>query len=211
MNSVPQLPSLLDSVPQLPMEPLSTRIDDAKAFLKENPDEKIAHVADKFCLHHTTLYSSIAHDKKPVSNIKKGGQNKILDEDQVGAVHKFIRSLLAYGIQPTHDVVYNAIVNLKRVQDPEKKSPTQRWFRGWWKTSNLHKIKTKPLAFVRFTAAQEKDVKTWFVDYRNVLKELEIKSKKDIINFDEAGFRVGCMKGRDIIVPADVLQVIILI
>ena len=63
---------------------------------------------------------------------------------------------------------------------------------------------TKPLAHIRFTAAQEKDVKIWFNDYKKALVTLEIKNKKNIINFDEAEFCVGCMKGYKIIVPLDV-------
>lgn len=104
-------------------------------------------------------------------------------------------------------MVFGAIISLKHAQNPEKKPPTERWFRKWWDANELHKIKTKPLALVRFTAAEEKDVKTWFVDYKQALRTVGIKNKKDIINFDEAGFRVGCMKGHEILVPLDVLEV----
>ena len=188
---------------------LQTRISDAKTFLLENPDERTACAAQIFKIRPTTLYSSIATDKKSSSSAKsaRGGQNKILEEHQVKAIHHFIRSLLAQGIQPSHGVVFNAIVSLKRGQNPESSGPTLRWFRTWWKKNNLHKIKTKPLAMIRFTAAQEKDIQAWFVDYRQALKTLQIKTKKNIVNFDEAGFRVGCMKGHQILAPTDVLEV----
>lgn len=186
---------------------LQTRIHDAKAFVKNNPDTKIAHVANMFTLPHTTLYSAISRDKKPVPSAQRGGYNQILEKHQVEAIHKFIRSLLVYGIQPTFGVIFNAIVGLKHAQNPEKKKPSERWFRIWWKEHNLHKIKTKSIAMVWFTAAQEKDVHAWFVDDRKVIKSLRIKSKKDIINFDEARFKVSCMKGHDILVPADILEV----
>ena len=201
---------------------LQTRISDAKTFLLENPDERTACAAQIFKIRPTTLYSSIATDKKSSfsdmkssSNKKssssaksaRGGQNKILEEHQVKAIHHFIRSLLAQGIQPSHGVVFNAIVGLKRGQNPESSGPTLRWFRTWWKKNNLHKIKTKPLAMIQFTAAQEKDIQAWFVDYRQALKTLQIKTKKNIVNFDEAGFRVGCMKGHQILAPTDVLEV----
>ena len=108
---------------------LQTRISDAKTFLLENPDERTACAAQIFKIRPTTLYSSIATDKKSsfsdmksFSNKKssssaksaRGGQNKILEEHQVKAIHHFIRSLLAQGIKPSHGVVFNAIVNLKR-------------------------------------------------------------------------------------------------
>lgn len=187
--------------------PLEARINDAKAFLKENPGKKIAHAARKFEIHLSTLYSAIARDKNPRVPKKRGGQNKILGTHQVEALQIFIRSLLAYDIQPSPGVVFNAILRLKRSQNPGKKDPTRRWFNAWWKSSNLHMIKPQPLAVDGLTAAQEKDVRTWFRDYKRVLKTLSIKNKKDIINFDEAGFRVGCMKGHKLIVPKDISTV----
>ena len=68
-------------------------------------------------------------------------------------------------------------------------------------------IKSKPLAVDCFTATQEKDVKAWFSDYKQILKTLPIKNKKNIINFDGAGFRVGCKKGYKLIVPDNISTV----
>lgn len=197
----------MDSVTPHSAKSLQRRINEAKAVLREHPDKKIAHVADTFQLHHQTLYASIRRDKTRGSGAKRGGQNKILGEHEAEAIHKYVRSLIAYGIQPSQAVVFNAIVALKRAQDPEKKPPTQRWFRTWWKESSLYKITTKPLATVRFTAALEKDIKSWFSDYRQILMTLRIKDRKNLINFDPAGLRVGCMKGDEIVVPTDVSEV----
>ncbi|OXV09209.1 hypothetical protein Egran_03031 [Elaphomyces granulatus] len=55
----------------------------------------------------------------------------------------------------------------------------------------------------RFTAQQENDVRKWFKKYQSTLKEYNIK-RKNVINFDEAGFRVGCSKGQFILVPDDI-------
>ncbi|MCJ1464295.1 hypothetical protein MMC07_002908 [Pseudocyphellaria aurata] len=42
---------------------------------------------------------------------------------------------------------------------------------------------------VRFTAAQNKDIQTWFVNYKQALRALDIGTDgKRVINFDEAGF-----------------------
>ncbi|MCJ1267187.1 hypothetical protein MMC22_007072 [Lobaria immixta] len=153
-----------------------------------------------FELSHSTLYNSLAYDKKPKSRArggKHGGQNKILKEHQEKVVKQFIQSLPMYSIKPSYDVVYNAIVSLKHAQNPRKKAPMKRC---------LHKIKTKPIAAVWFTAAQEKDVKAWFIGYQKVFKALKIRDKKNVINFDKAGFRVGCMKGHEIFVPIDIKE-----
>jgi hypothetical protein len=76
----------------------------------------------------------------------------------------------------------------------------------WWKANGLHKIKSKPLAVVRLTAQQEKDVIKWFEKYRATLSQYNIK-RRNIVNFDEAGFRVGCAKGQWILVPEDIQEV----
>lgn len=154
------------------------------------------------------MYNLLAHDKSKAraKKGKYGRQNKILKEYEEKAVEHFIRSLLMYSIQPSYEVVYNDVVSLKRAQNPGRKAPTKRWFSKWWRTQSLHKIKTKPIAAVRFTAAQDKNVKAWFSGYEKVLKALGIRDKKNI-NFDEAGFRVGCMKEHEILVPINIKEV----
>lgn len=181
---------------------LATRLNNAKQFLLENPTETVACAARIFNLSRTTLTSSV----KRGTRRSKGGENRILQEHHTKAVHDFIRSLLAYGIQPTHEVVFAAIRSLKQGEDPDFDGPSERWFQLWWKANKLHKIKTKPLAVVRYSAAQESDVRIWFEEYRQVLRDLKIVHRRNIINFDEAGFRIGCMKGHEILVPADVKE-----
>ena len=114
--------------------------------------------------------------------------------------------MLAYGIQPTHQLVYNAICNLKRAHDPNFKAPSLGWFSGWWKQNGLHKIKAKPLAVIRLTAQQEQEVVRWFKGYRTTIQRYNIK-RRNVINFDEAGFRVGCPKGQYLLVLLDILEV----
>ena len=60
---------------------------------------------------------------------------------------------------------------------------------------------------MRLTAAQKSDIQLWFEGYRRVLMELGTKSRKNIINFDETGFRIGYMKGHDLLVPDDITEV----
>ena len=79
---------------------LGSTLTDAKKFLKDNSTE-------------TT----------------RGGQNKILEPHQEKAIHDFIRSLLLHDLRPTHDLVFNAIVSLKRLQNPKYSDPTKRSYR----------------------------------------------------------------------------------
>ena len=69
-------PNQLDDIP--------TRIQRAKAFLHENPDEQPITAARIYKLQPTTLWSSLT---RPESSGIRGGQNKILQEHQKQAIH----------------------------------------------------------------------------------------------------------------------------
>ncbi len=184
---------------------LSTRIRKAKEFLQENPDEQTITVAWIYNIGKTTLRSSISR-RPAVSD--RGRQNKILQEHQQKALHQFIQSLLACQIQSTYQLIFNAICNLKHAQnlDSDFKAPSLGWFSGWWKMNDLHKIKTKPLAVICLTAQWEEEIIQWFRRYQATIKKYGIK-RKNIMNFDEADFHVGCSKGQYLLVPIDILEV----
>lgn len=65
-----------------------------------------------FNLQARTLHSFIASKKTPTGP-GSGGHNKILEKYQVEAIHQFIWLLLTYSIQPSHRVVFGAIITLK--------------------------------------------------------------------------------------------------
>ena len=111
---------------------------------------------------------------------------------------------MIHGIPPTHHIAFNAIISLRKAH--KLKALSRRWFRSWWKRSNLHKIKTKLLPMVRFEAAEESGVIKWFNSYKEVLRELKIRRRRNILNFDEAAFRIGCMNGQEIYVPMEIKQ-----
>jgi hypothetical protein len=46
----------------------------------------------------------------------------------------------------------------------------------------------------------------WFIAYKEVLDKYQFQAK-DIYNFDETGFRVGCARGTKVIVLIDVKEV----
>lgn len=108
--------------------PIALRMENAKKFLVENPTQSKAVAARIFNVDVKTLILSM---RRPSSGKQVGGRNKILEDRQVRAIHPFIRSLLAHRIQPTHEVVFSAILSLKRAQNPTYRGPTRRWFRGW--------------------------------------------------------------------------------
>ena len=90
-------------------QPLAVRIVNAKKFLLKNPNETKTCAARISNLSMETISSSIRRQ----SGSQCGGHNQVLDAHQIRAIHDFIRSLLAHGIQSTHDLVFSAIRSLK--------------------------------------------------------------------------------------------------
>jgi hypothetical protein len=86
----------------------------------------------------------------------------------------------------------------------ESNSFTRRWFSTWWKNNDLHKIKIKLITVVRYFATQESDVEQWFVNYRNILQELNIIRFRNIWNFDETDFRVNSMSKENILMSKNI-------
>jgi hypothetical protein len=87
-------------------------------------------------------------------------------------------------------------------------APSYRWFQGFMKDHpELFKtLKTKPIALVRVTAADYEEVKDWFRGFREFCEKINVQPG-NILNFDEAGFRVGVAPREEIIVPAYVKEV----
>jgi hypothetical protein len=180
---------------------LKTRIQQAKDWLQENPSERVVVAARIFNLSRTTLSSSIKRENT-THNI--GGLNRILTLGQERSLNEFIRSYLNHNLQPTKGVLKAYIARLRALE--KKPPPSESWFQKWWKTQPLHKITTKPLAFDRINAQDICTVALWFEEYRAILRKHNIQPK-DIWNFDETGFRIGCPKGEQIYVPLEVKQV----
>ena len=145
-----------------------TRIRLAKEWLQEHETESITTAARIFKLNRTSLSYSIQKAK----NRPGGGLNRILTTSQEQSLHQFIRSYLDHSLLPTKGVILSAITRLRALEN--KPPPSDSWFRKWWKTQPLHKIKTKPIARVRITAQDQEEVRQWFARYRQVLREYRI-------------------------------------
>ena len=130
------------------------RLEKAKEFLTNHPKESKTTAAKIYDINVKTLTSSI---RRPEGR-KNGGQNQILREHEARSISGFIKSLLMHRILPTHQMILKAIVSLKKAHNLLEVGPSRRWFRSWWKCNKFHKIKTKPLAMIRYEVAQESDV-----------------------------------------------------
>lgn len=111
------------------MHSIAARLEEAQAFLIENPHESKACAFRLFKIPYITLVSAVARDENRTIN-KCEGQNKILKAHQIETLYGFIRSLLLYDIQSTKLVIFNAIKHLKRSQNLDFDDFTSRWFRA---------------------------------------------------------------------------------
>jgi hypothetical protein len=93
--------------------------------------------------------------------------------------------------------VYEAIISMRRAYNCD--AFFKEWFRKWYKQSNLHMIKFKPLAMKRYEIATKMQVRIWFADYTRIMREMKIRSE-NLINFDETRFRVECMRRQKVLI-----------
>ncbi len=128
--------------------------------------------------------------------------NKMLQNHEINVFDDFIRSLLKYEILFINKIVFSAIMRFKRAH--HRQTSSKKWFRNWWKQDYFHKIRTKSLSIIRFEVDVEKAVVEWFVKYKNILKILNIRKRRNIINFGEIDFRSKYMKKQKIIVLIEI-------
>jgi hypothetical protein len=95
------------------IEDIPTRLAKAMEFLNENPDEKPITATRIYKLPPSSLYSAI---DRAGSTGSHGGHNKILMAHHEMAIREFAMSLLSHEIQPTPQLIFQAIIDLKRAQ-----------------------------------------------------------------------------------------------
>jgi hypothetical protein len=95
-------------------------MDQAKKFLRENPTESQAVAAKIFNVNSKSLSAFIKRD----SDEKNGGHNKMLQKHEINALDDYIRSLLKHEILFTSEIVFSAIVRLKRAH--RRSAPSKR-------------------------------------------------------------------------------------
>jgi hypothetical protein len=113
------------------------------------------------------------------------------------------------GYGATKAMVYATIGCLKANEVPVKKDPPSwRWFQTFMKDHPklFRTLKTKAIARVRVTAADVEEVKDWFDGFRTWCEEHNIQPR-DVLNFNEGGFRVSVAPSEEIVVPTYVKEV----
>ena len=188
------------------------KLSSAIQWLQENPGEKPTTAGRIFQVKPESIRTALfrARRKNAVARkatITRGGHNKILSASQNDAIQLYCKEQYEGGLGATRTMVYSAICFLKSQEEPPRPPPSWRWFNGWMKSnSNLHTIKTKPIAQNRVDTHSEKDLEGWFEKYHATLDKYNIRKSRNIWNMDESGARVGCPNGEEVIVPIEVKE-----
>jgi hypothetical protein len=85
-------------------------MNQAKKFLRENLTESQVVAAKIFNVNSKSLSAFIKRD----SGEKNERHNKVLQKHEINAFDDYIRSLLKHEILSTSEIVFSAIVRLKR-------------------------------------------------------------------------------------------------
>lgn len=177
----------------------------AIAWQADNPTTTLQASAIIHKVNPNTLKSRLRRSRGSAPKSARGGQNRILSDSQIGALQRYIHAMYESSLGATNSMMFGAIEHLKACEHPPKPPPTQRWFQKFLRDNqNLFKVvKTKRIARDRVSAQDIEAVSRWFDGYQQTIQDLDC-GRDDILNFDEAGFRIGMSIGEDIIIPADV-------
>jgi len=157
------------------------RLSNAIKWLQEEPTEKATTARRIFDVKPDSIRATLRRSsfiRRP-----RGGQNKVLSDAQTEAIKLYCFEQWQVGLGATKQMVFAAITFLKASEEPPKEPPSWRWFQTWLQSNtDLHPIKTKPIAQARIEAHTEKDLEVWFGKYRATLHKYGIKKAKNIHN-----------------------------
>jgi hypothetical protein len=198
----------------IPSDEYQEALSNATAFKQENPEEKTTAAAQIYQVNNSTVWTVLLRERqrqaKPATS--HGGHNKILSKVQVEAIYKYVEDSYLSRYGATKSIVYAAVGFLRANQLLPKPPPTMRWFREFMNNHpELFKtLKTKPIAQVRVSAADLEEVREWFYSFWTWCEEHSIQPR-DVLNFNEARFRVRVASREEIVVPAYVKEVSLLL
>ena len=133
----------------------------------------------------------------------RGGTNSRLNANEEEGLRKYMAFLYRIGMPPGKlDIVQAANSILVAAGKPKV---SKEWARRWMKRNRelFKSIRGRTLSAERKDCHQKEEIDRHFSDFTAVLAEYKIR-QEDVWNFDEIGFRIGCLRGRTVIVPADV-------
>ncbi len=175
------------------------RIVDAIAHLKANPKAKKTQIA----LQYRVSYSTFLARLKGVQPGNRGGHNARLNVFEDEALKGYMEFLCRIGMPPDKRAIVKATNLLLEERGEDRVS--KEWGRRWLlKNKQYYKnIRSKTLHAERKAIHHTEEIQLHFQQFQEMIVRYSIE-QKDVWNFDEIGFRIGCLRGRMVVVPADI-------
>jgi len=128
---------------------------------------------------------------------------KFLSDPEIQAIHHWILHQYFLGWPATRGMIQAAATTLLALRSPPRPPPGKTWMDTFTKSlREVKKTKTKPLDIKRKLAQNKGVLIPWFNKYRRFIADHHITPDR-LWNFDEAGFRVGMVRGEVVYVPKD--------
>ena len=132
-----------------------------------------------------------------------GGLNTRLTVEEANGLKEYMAYLVRIGTPPSkRDIITAANYILER---QGQLRVSKDWGRRWLhRNKGRYKgLRSKSLQAERNAVHQKGEIEAHFADFKSIIDHYHIQ-QLNVWNFDEIGFRIGCLRGRTVIVPADV-------
>jgi DDE superfamily endonuclease len=135
--------------------------------------------------------------------LNRGGRNARLNAFEDEALKRYMDFLCRIGMPPDKRAIVKA-ANLL-LEDRGEARVSKDWGRRWLlRNKEYYKnIRSKTLHAERKAIHHTEEIELHFRQFNEMMVTYDIE-QNDVWNFDEIGFRIGCLRGRMVIVPADV-------
>ena len=183
---------------------MEARITKAIKFIYENPGAKVKKIAREFVVSYDTLRRRI--QGVPDQRVK-GGHNTALTTDQDAALKSYVSFLIHIGQPPNKQGLRSAANAILKTMGREI-GVAKNWASRWLTRNKkwFHTVRARTLAAERKMSHQKEEFERHFEEFRSTCTEYGI-AEEDIWNFDESGFRIGCLAGRIVITHASTKSV----
>jgi hypothetical protein len=148
----------------------------------------------------------IARARGRPTNHSRGGQNKIFSEEDTATLRRFCERCILSGDPPERKHIKAAANSIRRAQG--KPPVSNPWVTRWIKKNSdlLKKKRSKSLAVERKQTHEVEEIRAHFRRFEEARDKYEILPD-NTWNFDETGWRIGCLQGRIVFTFPDVAAV----
>jgi DDE superfamily endonuclease len=178
-----------------------SRLAEAVAALKKNPNQKLTVVARHFLVGYDKLKRRV---KGKPSQATKGGHNKRLNANQEDGLKRYLSYLIRIGANPGQRKLRHAADRILIASGDTGLGVSKSWAKRWMTRNKdwFHTVRAKTLEQARKAIQNKDDILNHFADFQATLAEYGVVME-DVWNMDESGFRIGCLNGRIVITHAN--------